>query len=240
MKMESKTENPPPAEAGRSSAETQITTLYGLLGDRVPSIAYIPHWAAWVCQGDIPPTQFGTLEAYLDEFPLLVKVSADCIVVTDPGFGMGAMEWVFRLFPLEDGGHLAALTEVDSHTDNQECKIWIGKYADHAWEELTDEVLPPIERANFFTNSDDPGILEEYELVNLLYELPRSGWELRIHPLPNHALECIDGHVASQDLEEGAEERICRAWDHYNASPLIARFDPRQGRFVIQNASESA
>ena len=231
--MESRTENPPPAEGEPAPSEARkIIARYALLEDRVPAILYVPLWAAWVCKGDIPPTQFASFDAYLDEFPLLVTVTEDCIVVTDPGFGMGAMEWVFRLLHLDDGTELVALTETDAHAENHECKIWIGRYAQDEWEDVTEETLPAITRADFFGDAADAAILEDFELVTLQYSLPRQGLSLQIIPMPNQTLECIDGHVVQDDLDQADEARICAAWLAYEPQPIDCSFDPRLGRFV--------
>ncbi len=231
--MESKTENPPPAEGDVEPSEARtIVTYYDLLDDRVPAIMHIPLWSAWVCKGDMQPSQFPNLEAYLDEFPFLVTVTDECIVVTDPGFGMGTMEWVFRLLPLSGGGYLAALTETDAHSENHECKIWIGQYIDDRWEDLTEIALPPVTRADFFGNDADAAILEDFELVNLQYTLPQVGLEMSVQPMPNQALECVNGRVLQEDMAPETEARICAAWKDYHPRPFRSIFDPETARFI--------
>jgi hypothetical protein len=235
--MELRTENPPPAEGDPEPSEARaITAQYALLGDRVPSLLYVPAWSTWVCKGDIPPTQFASLQEYQDEFPLQVSVEQDCIVVTDPGFGKGAMEWIFRVFPLADGNYLAALTETDAHDENHECSIWIGKYVDDEWEDLTDNVLPSLSRADFFDSLADPRILEDFELVTLQYVLPRNGSSLHIQPMPNLALECVEGRVLLDDLDPADETLICEAWRHFRPEQITIALDAQTGKFLRRSS----
>ncbi len=235
--MELGTENPPSAEGDPEPSEARsILALYALLGDRVPSLLYVPLWSTWVCKGDMPPTQFSSLEEYQEEFPLQAIVTEDCIVVTDPGFGKGAMEWIFRVFTLDDGSAIAALTETDAHSENHECSIWVGQYVDHAWEELTDAVLPPMSRADFFGQGADHRILEDYELVTLQYILPRTGLHLHIQPVPNKALECVHGRVQADEIDTEAEALICEAWQHFIPDGITIAFNPKAGRFLPNRA----
>jgi hypothetical protein len=232
--MEARTENPPSAEGDPEPSEARaITSIYALLGDRVPTIIYVPAWATWVCQGDIPTSQFASLDAYLEEFPFQVMVSPTCVVVTDPGFGKGAMEWVVRVLDSAGGAQLVALTETDAHTENPDCKIWIGQYRDDDWEDLTEIVLPPVARSSFFGAAPDPAILEDYELVTLQYALDRESMALSIVPLPNVALACVDGRVRVEDLDPADEARICAAWAHFKPTQINCTFDPRAGRYLL-------
>jgi hypothetical protein len=238
--MDSKTEMPPTAEGDPEPAEGRTSTaLYALLGDRVPAIFYEPRWSAWVCHGDIPPMQFPSLEAYLDEFPLHVAVSDDCIVVTDPGFGKGTMEWIFRVFTCADGRQLAVLTETDANADNYECRIWVGEYNNYDWDDRTEAVLPSLERANFFAASADSRILEDFELVSLQYSLPRHGDTIQVQPLPNVSLECVDGRVMLDDLDPIDERLICEAWQHFRPQAIRCTFDRHTGRFELDGGASN-
>jgi hypothetical protein len=233
--METRTENPPSAEGDPEPAESRaITTLYALLGDRVPAITYIPTWSTWVFVGDIPPTQFSSLADYLEEFPYRVQVSPDCIVVTDPGFGKGTMEWVMRLYHNADGSETVALTETDAHSENHECTIWMGKHNGDDWQEVTQSALPAVHRASFFGDADDVGILKDYELVNLQYTLPHEGMNLHIQPIPNTALACVNGRVDMEDLDPADEARICAAWRHFAPSEIVCVYDHQTGRFAMR------
>jgi hypothetical protein len=208
--------------------------LYGLLGDKVPAILWVSHWATWVCKGDIDPGAFPSLQAYLDEFPYQVEVMDDCVTVTDPGFGHGPISWMFRQFALADGNVLAVLTETDTHHNGTESKIWIGQYHENDWLELTDFVLPSISRADFFGAGADPAVLEDYELVALNYELPGNGNELHIHAMPNGAFACVDGKVMHEDLSPEQEAAICAAWDSFKPEPIICAFNAAAGKFVVR------
>ncbi len=231
--METKTENPPPQEGDpEPSASHSVPFLYSSLEDRAPAIIWAEQWSKWVYKGDIPLSQFPTFEAYLDEFPFQVEVSQDCVVVTDPGFGNGAIEWVFRGFKLDSGNWIGALTETDTHQGATECKLWIGQWQDGEWIELTDFALPAISRADFFGPEADPQILEDFELVSLQYVLPKSGDTLQIQAMPNAEFQCFDGKISHPDLAEDAAQFICEAWMSFNPQAIHCTFDRHEGRFL--------
>lgn len=238
--LEARTEHPPSTEGDPEPSERRaITALHHLLGDRVPSITWVPAWKTWVYKGDIPPQRFPSLHAYLDEFPFQVEVAEDYVVVTDPGFGNGAIEWMVRAFRLADGSMMAAVTETDTHGDGSECRLWMGQYFDNGWLDLTDFALPTMRRGDFFDHRADPRILEDYELVGLHYALPRSGNEMHIHPVPNAAFVCVDGKVVQDDLTEADAALICEAWAGFNPQPLSCIFDATSGRFLLHGNKAS-
>jgi hypothetical protein len=211
-----------------------IVALYGLLGDRVPAIMWVHQWSTWVFKGDLPVHEFPSLQAYLDEFPYQVEVTADCVVVTDPGFGNGAITWTLRSYTLSDGTPLVTLIELDEHVESSECNIWIGQYHEGHWLDLTDFVLPGISRADFFGKDIPPTVLEDYELAALKYTVPRVGDELYIHAVPNVAFECRDGKVMHEDVTPELGYAICQAWASFRSAPYVCRFDPVAGKFVLQ------
>lgn len=228
-----RSENPPAADGDPEPSRTEaILEYYTRLEDQVPAIVYVPEWGQWVCKGDIPPSQFPDLQAYLDEFPYQVHVSQDRIVVTDPGFGKGKMEWVVRSF---EGG-LVAVTETDAHSDSPECKIWIGRWADGGWDELTETALPDLTRRSFFAPQADADVLEDFELVGIRYELTGAGQTIVAQPVPNATLECIDGQVLADDIDEAQRDAICRAWQHFRNAALTCQLDPSTQRFVLLDA----
>lgn len=230
--MDTKTENPPPANGDPEPSEARkIVAWHRLLSDRVPAILWVPAWNAWVCKGDIPPTQFDNLQAYLDEFPLQVLVTDEYVTVTDPGFGNGAMEWLVRAFTLENGESIVAITETDANEESSESKIWAGKYAHGEWEDISERVIPAISRCDFFDANADLRILEDYELVSLQYVLQHAGNELHIIAKPNSAFECHDGKVVHDDVVSGDESLICHAWSSFTSLPIICTFDRILGKF---------
>lgn len=195
---------------------------------------YVDQWAKWVYKGDIPISQFDSLAAYLDEFPYQVEVSEEYVIVTDPGFGNGAIEWMFRGFRLEDNNWIATLTETDAHHQSSECKLWIGQWQNGEWMDLTDFALPVVSRSDFFGPEADSQILEDFELVSLQYILPKVGNELRIQAMPNADFRCIDGKVLNDDLPEEAAAMICRTWESFNPNAISCIFDTKEGKFVQQ------
>ncbi len=235
INLETKTENPPPQEGDpEPSASHSITALYGLLDDQAPAIVWAEKWAKWVYKGDIPLSQFESLEAYLEEFPYEVEVTEEVVIVTDPGFGNGAIQWMFRGFKQDNGQWIAALTETDAHHESSECKLWIGQWQDGEWLDLTDFALPAIERADFFGAAADPQILEDFELVSLQFLLPTSGNILRIQAMPNAAFLCRDGKVLNEEVPEDAADLICKAWDQFRPAPIECTFEAREGKFLLK------
>lgn len=192
---------------------------------------WVGRWNTWVCEGDMSPNEFDSLEEYLEEFPYKVHVSADSIKVIDPGSGNGAMEWMMRLFRAHDGARIVALTETDANHESRECKLWIGQWTESGWLELTDMALPEIGRRNFFEDAADPEVVEDYELVGLQYVLDGSAPVLRIEPIANADLVCEDGRLDSAEVSPEAAEAICRAWQYYRPSSIHCRFDPATATF---------
>lgn len=230
--MEAKTDIPPPSEGDPEPSDSRtIVSLYALLGDRAPAIMWVDEWKSWVRKGDIPSTQFDSLQTYLDEFPYHVEVSEDFVVVTDPGFGNGAIEWAFKGFKREDGQWVVVLTETDTQDESSECKVWVGEWYDHAWLDLTDIALPLVMRSDFFGSQADARILEEYELVALQYVLSRNENGVTIHPKPNAAFECHDGKLEHEDLSEEDAGLICKAWESFWPEPIALTFDSMTGTF---------
>ncbi|HEX2900480.1 MAG TPA: hypothetical protein VHS96_12235, partial [Bacteroidia bacterium] len=163
-----------------------------------------------------------------------VEVTENLVVVTDPGFGNGAMEWVMRGFQLADGNWIVALTETDANQESSECKLWIGQPFEDDWLDLTDTALPSISRRDFFDDRADLRVLEEYELVSLQYILARNGNELAVQAKPNIAFECQGGKLALEDLPSEDATLICQAWDSFLPQPIICNFDSVKGVFVLQ------
>lgn len=231
--METKTENPPPSEGVPEPQQaSKIIAMYSQFKGFAPEIVWADRWSTWVCKGDIPLTQFDSLQSYLDEFPYQVSVDPTCIVVTDPGFGNGKLEWVLRLLPLSNGESIGALTETDFHDGASECKIWVGQFVADEWMDLTDFALPTITRAHFFNGCADPRILEEYELVSLQYLLPRDRNLLQVVAVPNTSFECVDGKLMEEEIPNEDAAKICAAWNCFRNQPIECRFDPDLGKFL--------
>lgn len=192
---------------------------------------WVGRWNTWVCEGDMSPNEFDSLQGYLEEFPYRVSVSADSIKVVDPGSGNGAMEWMMRLFRAHDGTRLVVLTETDANHESKECKLWIGQWTDAGWLDLTDIALPEFGRAHFFAPDVDAAVIEDYELVALQYVLDGNSATLRIEPVANADLACVDGRLDHAEVGEEAAEAICRAWQGYRPVAIQCTFDPATATF---------
>lgn len=216
------------------ASSEKLLSLYASLEAYLPRISFVKSWGKWIYLGDKSPEQFPDFQSYFDEFPYIISVDQknNYVSVTDPGSGNGSMIWEFRFFELSSNEFLAVVTETDTKPDQTDSKIWIGRGNSEQWTE-TPSALEWIHRHEFFGSESAQRILEEYELISLIFSSnPSSDAAISVHSRGNFNFECAnDQPFCADEIPDADHSAICNAWKYYQDKSLNFDFDSSSASF---------